>query len=591
MAVGIIKVDYPEPRLRCTLSPSGIAGTYDGLDRFGRVKDLVWVNYNTSAKLVEIQHGYDLASNRTWREDCVAKNREGTPVYFDECYDYDGLNRLTSLNRGRLLANKQGISGIPAREENWTLDSLGNWSTYAQKTSGTTDLNQTRTYDPANQLTQINSSATNVATDAAGNTTKMPRLGNSSGHYCTVYDAWNRLVEVRAADNSTLIARYEYDGRNMKTVKRIYDNGRLSESRHFYYNNDWQCLEERIELSGVLASIADRQTVWGGRYVDEPILRDHASKAGGSLDERLYVMQDPNWNVVALVDTSGAVKERFGYSAFGKPAFMTDTFANRMGSIYMWDALYTGRTCDLETGLYNYRARPYNAELGRFANRDPIGYLARDLNLYRYVGGNPIRRTDPSGLWMIDVPKSAWKCLLVNEVLNGSSGTNWALVHHWLHGSGTPMFLSMDAFDPNRSTRNQYMSDMSTLANGLSLDCGETKTMPFNETLGQGSSWEMISNYTLTANCTYSGTKTCSSKGCCQKISLYATCNFHAYDYVDFHTEEPEWDPTEGKWKNAFGYAGINIADRLVNECFPDHKNFTIGADSSDAKEWTKSCQ
>ena len=33
-----------------------------------------------------------------------------------------------------------GITGTPSREEDWTLDPLGNWSGYVQKTSGTTDM-------------------------------------------------------------------------------------------------------------------------------------------------------------------------------------------------------------------------------------------------------------------------------------------------------------------------------------------------------------------------------------------------------------------------------------------------------------------
>ncbi len=40
----------------------------------------------------------------------------------------------------------------------------------------------------------------------------------------------------------------------------------------------------------------------------------------------------------------------------------------------------------------------YHAQLGRFLNRDPIGYRAGDANLYRYVDGNPVNSVDPSGL-------------------------------------------------------------------------------------------------------------------------------------------------------------------------------------------------
>lgn len=46
--------------------------------------------------------------------------------------------------------------------------------------------------------------------------------------------------------------------------------------------------------------------------------------------------------------------------------------------------------------MYYYRARYYSAELGRFISRDPIG-ITDDINLYVYVGNNPVMYRDPSG--------------------------------------------------------------------------------------------------------------------------------------------------------------------------------------------------
>ncbi|MBN2653812.1 MAG: RHS repeat-associated core domain-containing protein [Nitrospirae bacterium] len=53
---------------------------------------------------------------------------------------------------------------------------------------------------------------------------------------------------------------------------------------------------------------------------------------------------------------------------------------------------FTGREYDQETGLYNYRARYYDVNTGRFVSKDPIGFSAGDVNLYRYVGNNPVNR-------------------------------------------------------------------------------------------------------------------------------------------------------------------------------------------------------
>ena len=48
---------------------------------------------------------------------------------------------------------------------------------------------------------------------------------------------------------------------------------------------------------------------------------------------------------------------------------------------------------NIETGDYYYRARMMDSSVGRFGSKDPIMYL----NLYRYVGNNPMRFRDRFG--------------------------------------------------------------------------------------------------------------------------------------------------------------------------------------------------
>ncbi len=65
--------------------------------------------------------------------------------------------------------------------------------------------------------------------------------------------------------------------------------------------------------------------------------------------------------------------------------------------------MYTSREYDPETGNYFYRARYYDARIGRFLGEDPIGFGGEDINLYRYVYDNPTNFTDPEGLWIAQV--------------------------------------------------------------------------------------------------------------------------------------------------------------------------------------------
>ena len=58
---------------------------------------------------------------------------------------------------------------------------------------------------------------------------------------------------------------------------------------------------------------------------------------------------------------------------------------------------YTGREYDVETGLYYYRARYYNPEIGRFISEDPIGFVELETNFYRYAFNSPHNFIDHDG--------------------------------------------------------------------------------------------------------------------------------------------------------------------------------------------------
>ncbi len=403
-----VQVTYPEPNLRYDLAHGPGDDPYAGLDRFDRIVDLVWRDQTQGVDVERIQHGYDRSGNRLWRETPVAA---ANGVHLDELYTYDGMNQLVAFDRGDLNAAKMGlVADTKSLAQQWSLDATGNWSSFQEDADGdgTWGLDQSRSHNSANEITQIAGTSALVAHDGVGNTLRIPRPNNWREHFDLTYDAWNRLV--RVLDGTNTVAQYAYDGRGFRITREAYASGLLLETRHCYYNDHWQRLEERIGSS----SDAERQYVWGNRHLDDLVLRDCNVASGGNLgtsdsglDERLYTMQDPNWNAVAVASTNGVVQERYVYTAYGAPTLLTGAFGSCTGSTCDWDVLYTGREYARETGLYHYRRRPYGAEMGRFAGRDPIGYQGSQRNLYSYAQGSPLSLTDPLGLCSLSECKRA----------------------------------------------------------------------------------------------------------------------------------------------------------------------------------------
>ena len=120
----------------------GSGGSYGGFDRFGRIVDQKWQIETAGTVKDEYKYGYDAAGNRTYRENTI-RHTAGDAPKLDEYYTYDGLDRLTNVDRGTLTGTPySGISGTPEIEQDWLLSQTGNWSGFTTKTAGSTDLAQ-----------------------------------------------------------------------------------------------------------------------------------------------------------------------------------------------------------------------------------------------------------------------------------------------------------------------------------------------------------------------------------------------------------------------------------------------------------------
>jgi|GEM_PF-2334687 len=445
-AARYVKIAYPEPGVQLSYiktsgQPLGDAGDpYNGYDRFGRTVDMRWVTTAGGAVRDQFQWGYDRSSNRTWRANLAA-----TGGGQDEAYGYDGLYQVKEFAQGTLNTNRTGIGAIPVEEEGFRYDPTGNWLGYKKSEDGAIVLDQTRSNNQDNQLVQIDGSSQGIAFDRTGNAT-MLRPGDGGDwtkHFVPIWDAWNRLVEVKDEEGDP-IATYTYDGLTRRITKAVGGT-----TTHCYWSDQWKQLEER-EGS---ATDPVRQYVWGARpgHRDELILRDRDTDASGTLDERLYATMD-YFNGTAILDASGNVVERYAYSAFGVRRIKAADFTPRTESDYNWEFAYKGQFRDAETGWYNYGYRYYVPEQGRWINRDPIGERG-GVNVYGFLDNRPTDQFDVLGHHPSDTPNGP-----APSFKDGfSSGLGEYLGHNPSTNCGTTAVRPDIAFDPKRPPGNDTL--------------------------------------------------------------------------------------------------------------------------------------
>ena len=178
-------------------------------------------------------------------------------------------------------------------------------------------------------------------------------------------DAVNRMTGAQTAEHTATYVFDSFDRRISKTVD--------GSTAAYLFDGDHIVAEYE---SGALA----RKFVYGPG-IDEPLMMIIG-------ENRYFYHANEQGSVLALSNASGALAETYLYSPYGELGFEA-----ALGNPY----LYTGRRYDPETGLYYYRARMYSATMRRFLQPDPIGY-AGGMNMYAYVGNNPVMYVDPYGL-------------------------------------------------------------------------------------------------------------------------------------------------------------------------------------------------
>lgn len=342
----IINYGYDASGNRTSITYPGnktVLYTYDADNRLGTVKD--WLNgtttytYNTAGVLQSIT------------------NANGSTT----TYGYDPADRLTSL------ANKKSNSSVISSYQ-LTLDTIGNPTTITRNEpvapAVPTAADITYGYNDANQLQSAGSVTYNH--DGLGNLS-----GSTNGRSFT-FDYANRLTRADIG-----VDRYDF----------IYDafGNRISRTK-----NGTQT-KYLLDLNGSMSNVLAETDAAGkvqSNYIHGLGLISRIDSAG----QRFTYHFDQLGNTVAVTDDSNSVTESYTYDEFGSVLTSSGTAANPFRYVGKFGVMDEGN------GLLHMRARYYDTDSGRFLSRDPLGFDGGDLNLYAYVGGNPLVGIDPKGL-------------------------------------------------------------------------------------------------------------------------------------------------------------------------------------------------
>jgi len=309
-------------------------------DAVGRLTRLINRSANGSTLFGDLRQSYDKVGNIL-----SIQNSAGTTNY-----TYDALYQLT------------GTAG-PGLNESYSYDAVGN---------RTAKNGVTYAYNAANQLVSA-SDGSSYLYDANGSLTSKS-VGGQTTRY--TWDGYNRLTRIDFADGSHAAYTYDADGR------RLSKRERSGQMLYFIYEG-LNLVQELNAAGGVIASyVYDR--------LDQPIsmTRDNTT---------YYYLYDHLGNVVGLSDGANSLVATYRYDPWGN---LIATGGSNPALLNPFR--FTGREWDAESGLYYYRARYYDPQIGRFLSQDPLHLATAGLHNYAYADNNPLRYVDPSGLLQRD---------------------------------------------------------------------------------------------------------------------------------------------------------------------------------------------
>ena len=210
-------------------------------------------------------------------------------------------------------------------------------------------------------------------------------------HY--VYDDNGNLIKRLSPTDTTL---YFYDAEN-RLVRIVLPGG---DTQEFSYDAYGQCVEilrngnlfKRFVYDGRYEAVSVTDSMGNTRYITRGL-----SYPGG-IAGLVGIYDAENGNItnyfnirgdlIAGTDSDEEIFYTRQYNAFGNEMSSTGVPNSDFG--------FSSKVLDAEAGLYNFGARYYSLAENRWLTKDPLGFAA-GLNLYGFVGNNPVTNIDPDG--------------------------------------------------------------------------------------------------------------------------------------------------------------------------------------------------
>ena len=260
-------------------------------------------------------------------------------------------------------------------------------------------------YGAGNRLLKTTDSAGNTLSeyfyDACGNLVMETTDGKTIQYY---YNAQGLMSAYTDGEN---FVQYEYDGAGRRIAKIV--NGERTDYVVDPSAAIYQVLEEYEN------GVKSASYTYGSERIS-------ATPTGAAAD---YYLTDHLGSIRAVSNATGTTKGYVTYDAFGK------ILADPAALVSSGGFGYTGEQFDAETGQMYLRARYYAPALGRFTQKDPLGFVD-SFDTFVYCANDPINMIDPCGMGVEDIKSNIVDNKgLVNDVFHkqGAKPVNWAGNH------------------------------------------------------------------------------------------------------------------------------------------------------------------